>query len=70
MVLTAGFYCDSRAHNVGKVRLVKYIVVYGQIKVADQKYCHNQRCSNFLGKSRTIIYNDVNATRAVIGRCP
>ena len=40
MVLTAGFYCDSRAHNVRKVRVVKYIVVYGQIKAADQKYCH------------------------------
>ena len=25
MVLTAGFYCDSWAHNVGKVRVVKYI---------------------------------------------
>ena len=23
--------------------MVKYIVVYGQIKAADQKYCHNQR---------------------------
>ena len=43
MVLTAGFYCDSRAHNVRKVRVVKYIVVYGQIKAADQKYCHSQR---------------------------
>ena len=32
MILTAGFYCDSRAHNVQKVRVVKYIVVYGQIK--------------------------------------
>ena len=42
-VLTAGFYCDSRAQNVRKVRVVKYIVVYGQIKAADQKYCHNQR---------------------------
>ena len=41
MVLTAGFYCDSRAHNVRKVRVVKYIVVSGQIKAADQKYCHN-----------------------------
>ena len=37
MVLTAGFYCDSRAHNVRKVRVVKYILVYGQIKAADQK---------------------------------
>ena len=43
MVLTAGFYCDFRAHNVRKVRAVKYIVVYGQMKAADQKYCHNQR---------------------------
>ena len=42
MVLTAGFYC-SWAHNVRKVRVVKYIVVYGQIKAADQKYSHNQR---------------------------
>ena len=42
MVLTAGFYCDSRAHNVWKVRVVKYMVVYRQIKAADQKYCHNQ----------------------------
>ena len=37
------FYCDSSAHNVRKVRGVRYIVVYGQIKAADQKYCHNQR---------------------------
>ena len=43
MVLTAGFYSDSWAHNVQKVRVVKYIVVYGQIKAADQKYCHNQK---------------------------
>ena len=43
MALTAGFYYDSRAHNVRKVRVVKYIVVYGQIKAADQKYCHSQR---------------------------
>ena len=43
MVLTAGFYCDFRAHNVRKVRAVKYIVVYGQMNAADQKYCHNQR---------------------------
>ena len=43
MVLTAGFCCDSRAHNVRKVRVVKYIVFYGQIKAADQKYCHNQK---------------------------
>ena len=35
--------CDSRAHNVRKVQVVKYIVVYGQIKAADQKYCHNQK---------------------------
>ena len=27
MVLTAGFYCDSRAHNVRKVRVFKSIVV-------------------------------------------
>ena len=40
MVLTTGFYCDSWAH---KVRVVKYIVVYGQIKAADKKYCHNQK---------------------------
>ena len=43
MVLTAGFYPDSRAHNDRKVRVVKYIVVYGQIKAADQKYCHSQK---------------------------
>ena len=43
MVLTAGFYCDSRTHNVRKVRVVKYISGYGQIKAADQKYCNNQR---------------------------
>ena len=42
MVLTAGFYCDSWAHNVRKIRVVKYIVVYGHIKAADQKYCHKQ----------------------------
>ena len=42
MVLTAGFYCDSWAHNVRKVRVVKYIVVYCQLKAADQKYCHKQ----------------------------
>ena len=43
MVLTAGLYSDSRAHNDLKVRVVKYVVVYGQIKAADQKYCHNQK---------------------------
>ena len=42
MVLTAGFYCDSRAHNIRKVWVVKYTAVYVQIKAADQKYCHNQ----------------------------
>lgn len=41
--IIAGFYCDSRAHNFRKVRVVKYIEVYGQIKAAAQKYCHNQR---------------------------
>ena len=41
--IIAGFYCDSRAHNFRKARVVKYIVVYGQIKAAAQKYCHNQR---------------------------
>ena len=40
MVLTAGFYCDSRAHNVWKDRVVKYILkyigvgIYGQIKAS------------------------------------
>ena len=34
---------DSRAHNVWKVRVVKYIGVYGQIKSADKKYCHDQK---------------------------
>ena len=43
VVSTAGFYCDSRPHNVRKVKVVKCIAVYGQIKVADQKYCHNQK---------------------------
>ena len=43
LVLTAGFYSDSRAHNVGKVLVAKYLVVYGQIKAADQKYCPNQK---------------------------
>ena len=37
MVLTAGFHCDSRAHHVWKLRVVKYMVVYSQIKAADQK---------------------------------
>ena len=50
MVLTAGFYCESQAHNVQKVRVVKYIVVYGQIKAADQKYCHNQKWPRNLKK--------------------
>ena len=37
LFFTAGFYCDSWAHhNVMKVRVVKYRVVYGQIKSADQ----------------------------------
>ena len=43
MILTAGFYCDSRTHNVWKVRVVKYISSYRQIKAADRKYCNNQR---------------------------
>ena len=38
MVLAAGFYCDYRAHNAWKVGVVKYKVVCGQIKAADQKY--------------------------------
>ena len=38
MVLTAGFYCDSRAHHVWKLRVVEYIVVFSQIKAADQKF--------------------------------
>ena len=38
MVLAAGFYCDYRAHNAYEVSVVKYIVVCGQIKAADQKY--------------------------------
>ena len=37
MVLTAGFYRDSRAHNVRKVRVVKYMVVYGQVKNENSK---------------------------------
>ena len=41
MVLTAGFYSDSRPHNVRKVRVVKYIAVYGQIKAADQYIATN-----------------------------
>ena len=39
MAFSAGFYCDSRAHNVRKVRVVQFIAVYGQVKAADQKYC-------------------------------
>ena len=38
MVLAAGFYRDYRAHNAQEVWVVKYIVVYSQIKAADQKY--------------------------------
>ena len=38
MVLTAGFYCDSRAHHVWKLRVVEYIVVFSPIKAADQKF--------------------------------
>ena len=38
MVLTAGFYCDSRAHIVRKVRVVKYTIVFSQMKAADQKF--------------------------------
>ena len=34
---------NSRAHNVRKVQVVKYMVVCGQIKAADQKYCHNRK---------------------------
>ena len=29
--------------NIGKVRVVKYIVVYCEIKAADQKYCQNEK---------------------------
>lgn len=32
MVLTAVFYSDFQADNVRKVQVVKYKVVYGQIK--------------------------------------
>ena len=64
MVLTAGFYCDSRAHDVRKVRVVKYIVVYGQIKAAEQKYCHNQRWRRKLKEimcSRSVLINRINS---------
>ena len=33
----------SQAHDVRKDRVVKYVVVYRQIKVADQKYCQNEQ---------------------------
>ena len=36
--LNCWFYGDFRTHNVTKVRVLKYIFVYGQIKAADQKY--------------------------------
>ena len=36
-------FLTAFSHNVRKVRVVKYIVVYDQIKAADQKYCHNQK---------------------------
>ena len=36
MILTAVFYGDFRAHNVRKVRVVKYNDVYGQLKAAVQ----------------------------------
>ena len=42
-VVSQSFYCDSRVHNVRKVRVVKYVLVYGQIKAAGQKYCHKQK---------------------------
>ena len=32
MVLTAVFYSDFQADNVTKVQVIKYKVVYGQIK--------------------------------------
>ena len=34
MVLTTGFYCDSRAHNVPRVRVVKYVVVSDSYQAA------------------------------------
>ena len=43
VVLTAGFYGDFRTHNVRKVRVLKYIFVYGQIKAADQKYWQKEK---------------------------
>ena len=36
-------FLTAFSHNVRKVRVVKYIVVYDQIKATDQKYCHNQK---------------------------
>ena len=48
MVLTADFYYDSGAHNVRKVRVVKYIVVHRQIKAAEQKYSLNVGRKNML----------------------
>ena len=38
-LITPGIYSYFGAHNVEKVRVVKYIVIYGQIKAADQIHC-------------------------------
>ena len=47
MQLTIRLFCNGlnrwflpwlRAHNAQEVSVVKYVVVYGQIKAADQKY--------------------------------
>ena len=42
MVRAVGFYGEFWAHNVWSVQVVKYIVVWGQIKDTDQKYCQNE----------------------------
>ena len=43
MVRAVGFYGEFWAHNVWNVQVVKYIVVRGQIKDTDKKYCQNEK---------------------------
>ena len=56
MVLTAGFYRDSRAHNVRKVRVVKYMVVYGQVKIFLLKFYVRNHLHKPLVTNRLINY--------------
>ena len=43
LVRSRWFYSEFWAHNVWNVQVVKYLVVWGQTKATDPKYCQNEK---------------------------